>query len=270
MCAFWTLLHVTLAAVSARGLSGAALASDSEEKHIVSTDEAINFVRDFVTVFLSCTTCRQHFLNDFDACAFGRCTVGSHDWRALSLWLWRVHNAVSLRVASRHSSHVDRRWPMYQDCTVCWRESVAIGPGAPSRSLQGTKWDVADLDAVFHTDHVFWFSVRTFIGLEVVNGDLSEVDEGIYLQPRPSSADSPSDSSSAPTLFVVLLACCVSASFAFLYLRPGRFAVASEAVSARTQVVSARTPQIGTPDRGVEERDRNMESQCEDADDGAE
>jgi len=202
-CAMWTLLHVTLTAVASRGLSGRPLFSDDgltgkDLQSFVTIDEAVNFVREYVEAFLSCAPCKQQFLEDFDSCQYGNCQIQDH--RELPLWLWRVHNSVSLRVALQHKSGVDRRWPMYLDCPKCWKDELVLG-GEPSRRLRSTslaspgnatrssrrlddyrpgagddfQFTAEDLDAPFEASRVFWHMVRTYISIQRVAFELNDL-----------------------------------------------------------------------------------------------
>lgn len=192
-CVIWTILHVAVTAAAARGVSGRPLLQDGSVHRKDSvhefpdTSDCMHFVRQFVDAFLNCNACRSHFLEDFDSCEYGRCEIKPGDWRALVLWLWRAHNAVSLRVAVRQRAPVDRRWPMYEDCPACWqtdlvedgvripadhRRKLLVSPAkqvgqnesSPPRRL-GQLWTRADLDAPFHVDQVFWQIIRTYVGL---------------------------------------------------------------------------------------------------------
>jgi len=208
-CAMWTLLHVTLTAVASRGLSGRPLFSDDGltgkgPDSFVTIDEAVNFVRVYVEAFLSCAPCKQQFLDDFHSCQYGNCQIQDH--RELPMWLWRVHNSVSLRVALQHKSGVDRRWPMYLDCPKCWKDELVLS-GDPERRLRSPTASLAmslassgnasrpsrrlddyrpgegddfqfsaeDLDAPFETSRVFWHMVRTYISIQRVAFELNDL-----------------------------------------------------------------------------------------------
>lgn len=210
-CAMWALLHVTLTAVASRGLSGRPLFSDDglvgkDLQSFVTIDEAVNFVREYVEAFLSCAPCKQQFLDDFDRCQYGNCQIQDH--RELPLWLWRVHNSVSLRVALQHKSGIDRRWPMYLDCPKCWKDELVLS-GDPARRLRSSTASLAmslaspgnasrpsrrlddyrpgagddfqfsaeDLDAPFETSRVFWHMVRTYISIQRVAFELNDLSD---------------------------------------------------------------------------------------------
>jgi len=177
-CAMWTLLHVTLTAVAARGISGrtllgdASLAADGSADDLVGIQQAVDFVKTFVTGFLSCHQCKVNFLRDFDHCKFGRCEI--QDFRDLPLWLWRLHNAISLRVAQHSHAFVDRRWPMYEDCPTCWRKTLVMGGMQSGRRL-AQPLTTQLLDSPYHTDRIFWHMVRTYIGVQRVAFELSDL-----------------------------------------------------------------------------------------------
>eukprot|EP00931_Biecheleriopsis_adriatica_P047527 TRINITY_DN27405_c0_g1_i1.p1 TRINITY_DN27405_c0_g1~~TRINITY_DN27405_c0_g1_i1.p1 ORF type:complete len:741 (+),score=144.00 TRINITY_DN27405_c0_g1_i1:89-2311(+) len=181
-CNMWILLHVTLTAVAARGFSGRSLVGDGSvlssgdgsvlalQSVETGIQEAQGFVRAFVDSFLNCHECRRRFLWDYDNCAYGRCEF--KDWKALPLWLWRVHNAVNLHVARIRRAPVDRRWPSYEDCPACWNSDLvmrgsvrALQGSVGDGSLSESSWSKDELDAPFHTKVVFWHLVRTFVGV---------------------------------------------------------------------------------------------------------
>lgn len=101
-CALWRVLHIF-----ATGLGG--------KPYIpFEPKEAMEAIRVLVDKFFSCTECRQHFLQHFDGCDFGRCESSNPSWKQTTLWLWRFHNAVSARV------HPDRPlWPSETECSGC-------------------------------------------------------------------------------------------------------------------------------------------------------
>jgi len=195
-CVMWTLLHITITVAAVRGVSGRALLGDGSILATADLDDfpganqCMDFVRSFVRAFLDCKQCKENFLEDFNTCEYGRCNVKDDDWRGLALWLWRAHNAISMRVATRHHAMVDRRWPMYEDCPACWRHELVMQGSFDSRRLRWN-WNREELDAPFHADHVFWHLVRTFVGLTRVQlevEDLSEAEqeqvEAVRRRPR--------------------------------------------------------------------------------------
>jgi len=178
-CAMWALLHVTLTAVATRGITGRDLNNDQAMAQQPGGDDmklsiisAVDFVRTYITVFQTCHHCTVQFNAEFTECAYGRCKI--MDYRSLPLWLWRAHNAISLRASMRFNLTVDRRWPMYEDCPRCWQQHIVMGMESDreKRAIHRWKWrqrlSSSELDAVFNLDHVFWHMVRWYIGLERV------------------------------------------------------------------------------------------------------
>lgn len=152
-CAIWTLLHVTLAAVSANRDEQAALG-------LSPIEETVAFVRALVENFLPCGSCRQRFLQEFDSCMHKRCDVGS-DHSKLSLWLWRVHNAVSLQVAAQLSVPLDRRWPPPEDCQTCWRPEATHCSVSETSCVQ--ELAARDVDSSFNLEQVYRHLMEAYL-----------------------------------------------------------------------------------------------------------
>jgi hypothetical protein len=138
-------------------------------KYYISSDairNALGFVRAVVDGFLNCGPCKRKFLSDYDSCAYGRCNI--QDYRSLPLWLWRVHNAINLHVASEQGAGVDRRWPMYEDCPACWKEDLVLDGSRilqTERRLTESRYSSEELDSPFDTKKVFWHLVRSYVGI---------------------------------------------------------------------------------------------------------
>lgn len=171
-CAVWQLFHVMAGSVAAEALHGRLVpqhVSTALQWNTPPTPaEAMSFFREAVDHFLFCDFCRDHFLRAYDGCEFGRCAVLSseHDQaKRLVLWLWRMHNAVSLRVLREHPPHgkaIDRRWPTYRDCPGCWTPSV----------VNGEVLDEENLDSAFDLDRVYGFLLSSYVGRENVEKHL--------------------------------------------------------------------------------------------------
>jgi len=114
-CRFWSLLHNLAGEAHTR-------ANESQEgvEDKVSPREILSTIRTFMEHFFKCLNCRQHFLEQFDKGSYGLASA-TEDTAGLVLYLWRFHNAVSVRVAAEHSCYtVDRRWPPFSLCPKCW------------------------------------------------------------------------------------------------------------------------------------------------------
>jgi hypothetical protein len=80
----------------------------------------MRFVRDTVADFFDCADCKANFLESYRSGANNRPAEDSVDRDSLALWLWRVHNSVTARVARKDIKEV--AWP--PDCEDCSNEAV--------------------------------------------------------------------------------------------------------------------------------------------------
>lgn len=123
----------------------AALASTSKRAPAV---DVMAFVYISVRAGLSCEPCRAHFLDAFEAGAYGAGSVLQDDdsqgqVKRLNLWLWKVHNAVNVfRAISPPHEPLDffggeLRWPLPSQCSVCWRRKPA-GDEAKGKLINGS------------------------------------------------------------------------------------------------------------------------------------
>ncbi|KAJ8608811.1 hypothetical protein CTAYLR_009354 [Chrysophaeum taylorii] len=128
-CGLWMLFHALVA--ESHPEPGAGLAPAA----------AAAAVRAFVDHFFGCKWCREHFLDMYDACEYGRCDDaqrlyhGATEADRLVLWLWRAHNAVNARVkgkvepipgAKKNAYDVEDptapwAFPSTADCATCRR-----------------------------------------------------------------------------------------------------------------------------------------------------
>jgi len=157
-CAVWQLFHAISVLIAI-------------EYAPVTVAEALPAYRYMVDNFLSCAECKHHFVTSYDQCLFGRCeilTAATPDLqrKALVLWLWRLHNAVSVRVLKEHppAQPVDRRYPAYRDCPGCWQTTVVQGQKAPLLSFAGQANNLQPVYDVFNTDGVYEFLKTEFLG----------------------------------------------------------------------------------------------------------
>jgi hypothetical protein len=162
-CAVWQLFHAISILIAIKYTP-------------VTVAEAVPQYRYMVDNFLSCTVCKHHFLLSYDGCLFGRCDILTAanptpdlQSKALVLWLWRVHNAVSVRVLKENpqlsqGGSVDRRFPAYRDCPSCWNPPVVQGQKAPLLTFTGQTSNDQPVYDVFNTDNVFEFLKREFLG----------------------------------------------------------------------------------------------------------
>ena len=98
-CGLWSLFHAIAAAAPDR----------------LATRDAMAAIRAVVAHFFGCETCKDHFLEMYDTCAHGRCDAAAD----ASLWLWRAHNAVNVRV----KGGADFEWPSPESCAQCKKDA---------------------------------------------------------------------------------------------------------------------------------------------------
>jgi hypothetical protein len=114
----------------------------NSKAHGSSPAAVMDTISTFVSNFFGCERCRAHFSRSFATCDFGRCAVegsgAGGEERALIMWLWAFHNAVSIRVAReaalRHKvdftwQDASRKlWPGPLACPACWSiQTLPIG-----------------------------------------------------------------------------------------------------------------------------------------------
>lgn len=133
-CGVWHLMHIITVGVPQWNI-----ATDDADLR-VSTTDAGEVLKDFIYNFFPCEECRKNFVAMYQNCKFNRCERfhldTSHkkvgDWKELPIWLWEVHNDISVRIMSEkrrangHSipgSHDEQRarWPPEDECEKCWR-----------------------------------------------------------------------------------------------------------------------------------------------------
>jgi len=106
--------------------------------------------------------------------------------REASLWLWKAHNRVSLRVAREGNADVDRRWPPPSMCFNCWKANIisrrlSLGASGESKR-QLLSWnffgsseaesepepsgpyDWNQFETVFDLDNTFHYILYTYVG----------------------------------------------------------------------------------------------------------
>lgn len=136
-CGLWQLFHIlTVSSV----MSSQGLLFMSKEDDRISPQETLARIHGFVSFFLGCEFCVQHFSETFDSCSFGRCALAPGDGAGTSLWLWQVHNAVSIRVAGERAVEVPQRWPPREECPLCWKPDGGFDPKAVFEHLKTTYW----------------------------------------------------------------------------------------------------------------------------------
>ncbi|CAE8671503.1 unnamed protein product, partial [Polarella glacialis] len=68
---------------------------------------------------------------------FGRCDLKADDRKGAALWLWEVHNDVTLRVSAESSKPMPELWPSASHCPHCW-PSTSVGKQGESQNYNAT------------------------------------------------------------------------------------------------------------------------------------
>lgn len=224
-CAVWELLHVVTVAVAGVQLSGSKLFLQTS-KPDVTVKQTMGMIRTMVANFLDCEACRNHFVTSYDGCYFGRCEVldsadERHRAKAMVLWLWRTHDAVSLRVISENPpppkvGSIDRRWPPYRDCPGCWKYSVVVNHELGKvQHWKDEKDDSQPTYEIFNEDRVLEYLFRLYLGQENIKGDVL-ADYLVYDTRLAQTATRPSLKSSPLVLgFVACLGLAILAKISF-------------------------------------------------------
>jgi Erv1 / Alr family len=136
-CGLWTLFHILTVGVVE--FNSAIINTDVSKDMQLNSQVVSKLIRDFVQHFLLCDACVQHFVGEYDACAYSRCKrLGderhpgtSDDWKELSLWLLETHNGVNVRLQQDRlgttpatlEQEQQVMWPLATDCPNCWLQT---------------------------------------------------------------------------------------------------------------------------------------------------
>lgn len=128
-CGLWSLFHILLATIA--GGQSESLGSQPR------ASEALTRIRGFVSKFFGCESCVKHFLETYDACMASNC-VDRSDATSASLWLWEVHNNVTMRVAVERGLEIPDPWPSKSMCPQC-------RPAKGGYEAQAVLWNTAEV-----------------------------------------------------------------------------------------------------------------------------
>jgi len=117
-CRMWALLHV-LSLAPAAGPAGSPAPTAAAA---VGGGALLDAVHGFLGRYFSCRVCQTHFLRQWDSGAYGLAEAKANTTHGPALYLWRLHNAVSTRVAAESGCVGDRRWPPEDECPECWQD----------------------------------------------------------------------------------------------------------------------------------------------------
>lgn len=172
-CGFWKLLHTVAVGVAEQqgGKSLVVSGMMSPTTKTFSPMEAADTIRDYINEFFTCRPCRENFVKNYDACENNRrCDrltdeidgATTADWKELPLWLWEVHNEVSVRIVKERvessygpkgvknhatvKDEVGAIWPNVETCILCFNGDGTWNEGQIFRFLEKSYWPDAELD----------------------------------------------------------------------------------------------------------------------------
>lgn len=174
-CGMWKLLHTSTVGIAEQrgGLNLIESGAVDRGTRVFSPADAADTIREYMAFFFGCIPCRDHFIAQYDECSFRRCVrltddellATPEDWKQLALWLWEVHNHVSIKVAherieremenaktTRHRMAVLKRedeikhlYPSLEQCFQCFDENGSFDEANVFEFLEATYWSGPDV-----------------------------------------------------------------------------------------------------------------------------
>jgi hypothetical protein len=203
-CGLWKLFHTATVGITEHrgGLNLRESGVVATDTRIFSPADAAHAIREYIAHFFGCKECSNHFIAQYDQCSFRRCdrltsdalSSTPDDWKQLPLWLWEVHNDVSVRVAhertARHlatksysqaqvadltkADEIKYLFPSLETCLQCFDENGSWDEDAVFEFLEATYWSGPDVmadkllqykdtDAYSSGSGFFWFVIIVVI-----------------------------------------------------------------------------------------------------------
>jgi hypothetical protein len=174
-CGMWKLLHVITVGVAEHrgGISLIESGMLGETALVFSPIAAADAIRDYIEEFFNCAVCKKNFIETYDNCDNNRrCDrltedteeASIADWKELPLWLWEVHNEVSVRIVQEEKTRSMARleisgrprkspkpliavvWPNIETCFLCFHDDGTWDEGEVFAYLESTYWPDSELD----------------------------------------------------------------------------------------------------------------------------
>ncbi len=165
-CGFWKLLHVATVGVAELrgGLNLVDAGLVGPQTRIFSPIAAADAIRDFMEQFFNCGPCKENFVKNYDDCSNNRrCDrlteeseeASTADWKELSVWMWEVHNEVSVRLMNEQKQRASRLgirdeivviWPNIETCVLCFKDDGTWNEAEIFKHLESTYWPDSELD----------------------------------------------------------------------------------------------------------------------------
>eukprot|EP00978_Attheya_sp_CCMP212_P024006 scaffold74702_cov53-Attheya_sp.AAC.2 len=154
-CGTWKLFHVISIGLAEHrgGLNLVEAGAVPAGTRTFSPKQAANVFREYMAQIYFCADCRKHFLMDYDQCMYNSCSLKDddeletpEDWKEFALWLWRVHNGVSLRLAKERGlsyapiSVIQSVWPHLEMCLQCFNDDGTWNEGEVFEQLEMSYW----------------------------------------------------------------------------------------------------------------------------------
>jgi hypothetical protein len=173
-CGFWKLLHiVTIGIAEHKGginLIEAELVEANTKTY--APIEAADAIRNYIANFFGCEICRENFVATYDDCGRNRrCdrlgsdedTSSTADWKELAMWMWEVHNDVSVHISRERMQRMNTKysvaslnkgasysltmrdevkvlWPHVENCLICFGDDGTWDESEVFRMLEKTYW----------------------------------------------------------------------------------------------------------------------------------
>jgi len=204
-CGMWKLLHTSTVGIAEQrgGLNLVQSAS-----RIFSPADAADTIREYMAHFFGCIECRNHFIAQYDECSFRRCdrltdvaqAATPEDWKQLALWLWEVHNDVSVRVGHerierqrqnvktsrfrmaklKSEDQIKHLFPSIEQCLQCFDDDGRFDEDNVFEFLEQVYWSAPDVMAdkllEYHGEEgagsgFFWFFlIMVFAAVYLIRG----------------------------------------------------------------------------------------------------
>jgi len=163
-CGLWKLFHVVTVGVAEHrgGLNLIESEMMGLDTKTFSPIEAADTLRNYIENFFSCAKCRRNFLTKYDDCANNRrCDrltdneedASIADWKELAIWLWEVHNEVSIDILkdkAKKELHVGDEikvvWPNIGNCFMCFTDEGTWDEEQVFKFLEKSYWPDSDVD----------------------------------------------------------------------------------------------------------------------------
>jgi hypothetical protein len=181
-CGFWKLLHIATVGVAEHrgGLNLLQSGMIDSNHNTFSPIEAADTIKDYIALFFNCDECKRNFVEHYNNCDNNRrcsrltdedSTATIADWKELALWMWEVHNEVSVRIVSerrdkqlKHVSATNRVsattesdivakqnevmviWPTIGECLKCFEADGTWDEPEVFTMLEKTYWPDSEID----------------------------------------------------------------------------------------------------------------------------